>query len=462
MTGYSQFTSFDVRQRLSDDSRRRVGAVGCRNRRTVLFACETGFMKPYTPPWIFGLTNLPFGVAGTYSGVAMPFLLRQVGVPIDKIAALAALALLPAAYQLFWAPVLDLGIRRRTWLVLCASGGAICLGATLLVKLPENLIHYEVLMVAGQALVGLVASCNGALVATTADPRLLGRAAGWINAANLGASVLGGGVVLTFADRTSLPVTAVALALMIALPSLAALWIVEPPPIKDKLGHHLAAMAREVRKALRSRRGWTGLLFCISPVGTMALSNLFSAIGNDFGASNQVVEWVNGYVGGLVTAVGALAAGFLLDRLRDRRHLYLAAGLFTAVSAGGMAIAPLEPSAYAVGCLVYLFVAGIAFTAFSAVVYEIVGAAGKTASTLYSVFPAVGNQAIAYTLLLDGTAQKMWGTRGMLWTDAALNLAGVLMLLMLVRVVFVQSSEPHSADASHVDEVSIVEARAVP
>src|SRR5215469_6598215 len=103
-------------------------------------------MKPaYTPPWIFGLTNLPFGVAGTYAGVAMPFLLRDAGVPVDEIAVLEAIVFLPAAYQLFWAPILDLAIRRRTWLVLCATSGSLCLGATLLLKLPDQLLAYEIL-----------------------------------------------------------------------------------------------------------------------------------------------------------------------------------------------------------------------------------------------------------------------------------------------------------------------------
>src|SRR5690348_7940239 len=97
----------------------------------------------YAPPWIFGLTNLPFGVAGTYAGVAMPYLLRQAGVPVEKIAALAALVFLPAAYQLFWAPILDLGMRRRSWLVLCATSGALCLGFSMLLKLPEQLLAYE-------------------------------------------------------------------------------------------------------------------------------------------------------------------------------------------------------------------------------------------------------------------------------------------------------------------------------
>ena len=396
----------------------------------------------YAPPWLFGLTNLPFGVAGSYTGVAMPFLLREAGVPVDTIAALAAIVFLPAAYQLFWAPVLDLGIRRRSWLVLCACSSSLCLAATLFVKLPEQLLVYEVLVVAGQALAGLVASCNGALVATRVDPRALGRAAGWVNAANLGASALGGGLVLTLAQKVSPAAAALALAISVALPSLAALAIDEPPPAQDRLDRRLAQMAREVSSAVRSRKGWTGLVFCISPVGTVALVNLFGALGKDYGASNDVVTWVNGYLGGFVTAGGALACGFFLDRLRDRRRLYLASGVCTAICAIGMSLAPRTPTTYIVGCLIYLLIAGMAYAAFSAVVYEIVGDAGRSASTLYSVFPAVGNQAIAYMLLLDGGAQHLWGTRGLWAADAALNAAGVAALMLLLRVVRPERSGP--------------------
>jgi hypothetical protein len=78
----------------------------------------------------------------------------------------------------------------------------------------------------------------------------------------------------------------------------------------------------------------------------------------------------------------------------------------------------------------------MAYASFSAMVYEIVGPAGSAAATLYSVFPAAGNQAIAYTLLSDGAAQHAWKTRGTLWTDAAMNAGGVIVLLLLVRTVF--------------------------
>ncbi|MBX9688268.1 MAG: MFS transporter, partial [Candidatus Obscuribacterales bacterium] len=414
----------------------------------------------YTAPWIFGISNIPYGVAGTYAGVAVPFLLRKAGLPVETIAIVGAIAFLPAAYQLFWAPVLDLGIRRRSWLILCATLGAALLALGMFIKVPEHLFEYQVLLVLGQALVGLVASCNGALVSTSVDPAKRGQAAGFVNAANLGAAALGGGLVLSLANSVSTTAAAVALFLCTALPSLAALLIKEPPPLKDPILEHLANMRREVWHAVKARRGWTGLLFCLSPVGTVALTNLFSSLGSDYHVSNQVVELVTGYGGGFITAAGALASGYILDRA-DRRKLYLACGVLTAVCCTAMALAPINPSTYVIGITVYLLIAGLAYAAFSAVVYEIVGTAGSTASTLYSVFPAAGNQAIAYVLFLDGQAHHAFGTRGLLWADACLNIAGVIILLLLLRVVFPETSRKAAKLPIGSGELSIPSAEAL-
>jgi PAT family beta-lactamase induction signal transducer AmpG len=409
----------------------------------------------YAPPWIFGITNLPFGVSGTYAAVAMPFFLRKAGLPIETVAAIGALAFMPAAWQLFWAPVLDLGIRRRSWLILCSGTGAVCLGMSMLLNVRENLLAYEILMVIGQALVGLVSSCNGALVSTQVDPAQRGKAAGWVNAANLGASALGGGVVLTLANYVSMPAAALALVLLTFLPSLVALLIPEPPPLHEPLVPHLKNMGREVWRAVSARRGWTGLLFCLSPVGTVALTNLLSAMASDYGASGNMVALVNGYGGGFVTAAGALITGFLIDHV-DKRKVYLAAGVLTTICCTGMALAPMNTTTYIVGSLCYLLIAGLAYAAFSAVVYEIVGTAGNTASTLYSVFPAAGNQAIAYTLALDGIGNHRWGTRGLLCTDAALNMIGVALLLLLLRVIFRDKKAETSAKSEPVPEVAVL------
>lgn len=407
----------------------------------------------HTPPWVFGITNIPYGVSGTYSGVAMPFILRSYDVPLETIAGIGALCLLPSAYQLFWAPVIDLGIRRRSWLVLCSFLGAICLAGTLFIDVRQHLLEYQVVMVLGQALVGMVASCNGALVSTTVDPAVRGRAAGFVNAANLGSAALGGGVVLTLFNTAPPHVVALALALMIILPSFAAFLIDEPPPGKEPLFRHLGKMGKEVWSAVRSRRGWSGLLFCVSPVGTVALTNLFSGMGNEYHVSGQMIEWINGYGGGFVTAAGALASGYLLDKA-DNRKFYLAAGGLSFICCMVLAVAPHTPVTYVAGTLSYLLIAGLAYASFSSVVYDIVGTAGSTASTLYSVFPAAANQAIAYVLILDGMAHKQWGTRGLFVVDALLNIGGVIALLLLLRVVFPEGKLKPAVTPGHPEPAS--------
>ncbi|HEY4003089.1 MAG TPA: MFS transporter [Candidatus Xenobia bacterium] len=405
-----------------------------------LVAREADLEARHPPAWIFGITNIPFGVAGTYSGVAMPFFLRSAGLPVKEIAALTALALVPSTWQFLWAPVLDLWIPRRFWLVLVSILGGVCLGMSLEVSLPQHIGMYTFLVVAGQALTGLVGSCNGALVSTTLPERLRDTAAGWVNAANLGAAALGGGLVMTLVGHSA-HLAAVGLVIMVVAPSLAALSITEDPPSREPLLKHLGEMGRHVWIAVKSRRGWTGLLFCISPVGTVALGNLFSALGPDYmhglskAAGDNLIALVNGYLGSFITAGGCLATGFLLKRV-NRRTAYLMSGVLTALVAGAMSLFPSTPTTFVVGVAVYLLVTGLAYTAFSAVVYEIVGTASQSASALYSVFPAVGNTAIVYTLALDGLAQDRWGVKGPLWADAALNVLGVCALLLLLRVVF--------------------------
>jgi hypothetical protein len=72
-------------------------------------------------PWLFGLTVLPYGVCYGFIGVTMPYLLRSAGVSGDRIAGISALSLAPAVWYFLWAPVADIALRRRTWLMLTAA-----------------------------------------------------------------------------------------------------------------------------------------------------------------------------------------------------------------------------------------------------------------------------------------------------------------------------------------------------
>jgi MFS family permease len=173
----------------------------------------------------------------------------------------------------------------------------------------------------------------------------------------------------------------------------------------------------------------------MSPVGTAALINFFAGLSDDYHASAGMVAFVNGPMNGLLTAGGSLLGGWACDRM-NRRVAYLIAGGLTAACGLAMMLAPLQPMTYAVGVCMYLFISGLCYAAFSAVVLEAVGSTtGEAASTQYTLFTSAGNAAIAYTGFLDTRAHKQHGPRSLLGVDAALNLAGILVLSLLFFVI---------------------------
>lgn len=391
----------------------------------------------HAPPWLFGLATLPFGVAAGFAQFAMPFLFRRLGVPLDAIGQYVALALVPSAYQFLWAPVVDLGPRRKHWLVLLSLLGGLCLGGALLVDPRAHLAWFVRLVIAGEALTGLTGSCLGGLMATTLPDDQRGAASGFSNAGNLGGAALGGGVIMALSRRASPPVLAAVLVAMVFLPALPALLIEEPGRARRGVREAFGEMARSVTRTLRSRTGYTGVIICISPVGTAALLNLFSSVGGDYRVSEGEVTLITGFVGGLITAAGALLGGYLCDHL-PRRAAYLGSGALTALVSLTAAARPLTPRNFEIYVIAYVFLAGFCYAAFSAMVLEIVGQADSaSASTQYTLFTAAANQAIAYTTFLDGKGGARWGVRGMWRADAVANLAGIVFLsgvmLLLAR-----------------------------
>jgi hypothetical protein len=57
---------------------------------------------------------------------ALPFLLSKAGIPVEEIARIGALLQLPPIFMFLWTPVVDVKLRRRTWLIRAASVTALC------------------------------------------------------------------------------------------------------------------------------------------------------------------------------------------------------------------------------------------------------------------------------------------------------------------------------------------------
>jgi MFS family permease len=388
------------------------------------------------PTWLFGLTAIPFGVVGAFSGQVMGRILSQKGIRTDEVSRIVSLTYLPSMLQFLWAPLVDVGLRRRSWLILLSVVGAGLLSLALALPLPSQLPLFTVLVVVASGVVGLTSSANGGLIATTLGVERVGHAGAWMNIGNLGAGAIGGYVAMELASRTgSLRLVGVALLVMTALPSLAVLAVPEPPRARSRGLAVFGEMLGDVVRTIKSRQGWTGIVICLSPVGTAAAINLFSSFAGDYHASDRMVNFVNGLWNGLLTALGCYLGGIICDRM-NRRLAYVLAGALTAACAVAMALAPLSPTTYAVGVLAYMLLTGFCYAAYAAFVLEIVGSQqGAGASTRYTLFTAAANGAIGYMIWFDGVGYKRWGPRGLLAVDAASNVVGIVLLLALVLLL---------------------------
>jgi len=387
----------------------------------------------HPPPWLFGITGIPYGVGGTFAAVTMPFFARKAHFTMGDIGWYGTALMFPPIVQFLYAPVVDIGPKRKHWFVIVTLLGALCFGAAVMMPLPSRMTAFLTLAFIAQTISGLSGSCNGGLLATTMPDALRGAAGGWLNVGNLAGGAASAVLTLKMAERYPPLVVGIGLFIFMSLPCIALFWVHEPQRERRSPREVFTTLWRDVAHIVRQREGWTGMLLFSSPVGTAALLNYFAGMAADYNASAGTVEMVNGWVSGIVTAVGALIGGYLCDRF-SRRKMYLLSGALTAVCGLAMAAAPLTPMAYTVGVTVYLFITGFCYAAFSAAVLETIGKDGAAASTQYAMFVSCGNLAINYVGFVDTRFDKHFGPRGLLTVDAAMNVIGVVALYFLFKL----------------------------
>lgn len=384
-------------------------------------------------PWWFLLTGMPYGVVGSFSGVVMPYLMKRAGKDMGDIGLFVSLSLIPPMLQFLYAPVVDLGIRRKWWLMIVAIVGGACLAAACVMPLPAQTSAFLVLVFFAQAISGLVGTCNGGLLATSIPDERRGQASAALNIGNLSGGALSAAVAIFLTAHDAPPIViGVVLFAMMVLPSLAVIGIVEPPRPKLTAQEAFGATLRDVGAVLFSKQGLTGIALCLSPVGTAALSNYFSGMGDDFHVDGDGVALFSGLFGAVLTAAGALIGGFICDHPKaNRRVMYLLSGVLTAIVGLAMVLFPQVPSTYYVFVSLYTLVTGFCYAAFTASVLETIGEGGTAAGTQYALFVAAGNAAINWVGLVDTRFNESHGVAGVVTSDAALNLIGVAVLAVV-------------------------------
>ncbi len=344
----------------------------------------------------------------------------------------------PQAWKFLWAPIVDLTWTRRGWyfaalLTMVAGllamgwfgGDGRALGLLTVVVVAANLAS----TVIGMAVESLMAH------ATPDEAK--GRAAGWFQAGNLGGGGIGGGLALWLIQDRGLSVTASAasLAVICLLCGAPLLRIREPAPSAAQAALHYRAHLRTLWADLwglvRSRGGALAMFICFLPMSTGAASNLWSPLAAEWGATANTVAFVNGAMGGVISALGCMVGGFLCDRM-DRKNAYCLYGLLLAAVAMAMALAPRTEISFIVATSVYAFVVGLTYAGFSSLVLEAIGRGA--AATKYSLLASLANMPIAFMTFVNGWSHERWGSAAMLFGEAAAGVAAVLLFMAVARV----------------------------
>jgi MFS family permease len=154
-------------------------------------------------------------------------------------------------------------------------------------------------------------------------------------------------------------------------------------------------------------------------------------MGADFHAGPELTNLSVGLLFTIACAIGAALGGPLSSRI-DRRLLFIAPAIIAALGSLVMAFGPHTPWMFAGGLFFYNLMAGINYTATSALVFQIVGRDNPLSATQYSVCIAACNLAIAGSVFLDGKGAGHGGAKGALFVDAGLSLILGTIVLALV------------------------------
>jgi len=385
----------------------------------------------HPPPWLFVLTGTTYGVVGQFTGLVMPYATEHAGADLGSIGWYNALLFVPTFLLFLYAPIVDIGPRRKYWLVIVSAIGAACLVASFQMKLPDQITAYLAFGFAAQLISGLVGSCSGGLMAASLPDELRGKAGGWYNIGNLSGGGAFAAIAIAMIGHDVDPrLIGAVVAVMMMGPSLGALWIDEPPRPRVSPREVFRQTLREVGGVLTSRSGITGIALSLSPVGTAALANFFSGMSKPYGVGPNTVAAVTGFGTVGFNALGALIGGYLCDRF-NRRVLYLVSAALTAMCGIAMALSPRSPSTYVLGVTSYALVTGFCYAAFTAYVLETIGKSDRTAATKYSLFTAASNFAITYVGWIDTRFNDSHGVEGVVTSDATLNLIGAAVLAVV-------------------------------
>ncbi len=380
-------------------------------------------------PWLFAFLIAPDAVVSLgLVGGALTFLLRNEGIDPARAASISALIALPHAIYFLWGPITDFWFQRRTWLIIAAIAAAITIFCAF--QLPRLGSPWAVsLLFLGASIAVLAPAACGGMMATLHSELSRRRASSFYQVGSLAIGAVAVFAIASLAGHVSFRALGFFVALLIVLPSLAALAARSEPVISEHtLRDTFLRIGRECKSTFLRWEALPYTLIAAGPAGSGAMIGLLGELARDYGVTSRQVAWMNGVGGALLTSAGALAASFIPVRIRAP-IAFLVAGILNSATLAILALGPMRPAIYFTGTVLYLLTVGACYALFTAVILELLGTSGKSGSGRYSIINSLGNVPVVYMTWLDGRGYAHWGPRGMPAIDAIVSAAGAAVLL---------------------------------
>ncbi len=387
-------------------------------------------------PILFFFFYMPFGIFTGYLTVTLTYQFSRSGIPIQEIAGLAAINLVPQMFKFLWAPLVDTTLTLKKWYLISALLTASAIFATGIVPVKSSnlLLFSGMILTCSFARSFMSAAINGLAAHDIPDDRK-GRVGGYNQAGNLGGGAIGGGVGLWLAQHTThIWIPSASLALVCILCCAGLFYITEPIStirVRSRL-QTAKNVLTDIWQTFKTRRGLQALILNLLPLGTGAAGFLFAGIAKDWHAGADTVAFVTGGMGGIATILGCLIGGWTSDRINKQKAFVLFSLLQGSVCVA-MAFFPHVASMYIVWTLAYALVNGFVNGAYAAFCLE---ASGRGASaSKFEIYSSASYLPLYFMFWVSGSSYSKWGASGMLTMEAAVALLAAGTFFAIYRML---------------------------
>jgi MFS family permease len=250
--------------------------------------------------------TLPYGLAAGFYTLWISFALTRAGFPVALTASIVAVGIAASSFSFLYAPVIDATLTLRRWYLigLASSVMIIVLGLMPLVRERATAVMVMVFLCGLSST--FVMNPSGALMATTVEESMKGRAAGWAQAGNVGGTGLGG-FAIWVSTHFSNGLAGISLGVIMGTCALGLILVGAPSlRIDHAWGARLFALGQGVLAMARNPTSLLIIALCASPIGAGGASFLWPAVAGEWAASADRVALGTGILSAIAATGGAV------------------------------------------------------------------------------------------------------------------------------------------------------------